>query len=744
MARPRRIASIASALIVAALGTWVSLHFLEQGGDASRDAGSRRAATLEPTVPAESAVAPESVVATRDEFVPPPGPDVVLDPEDDVATDREAQLSGVVQDGKGTPIAGATVEVLMPPSRGISVLDLERAHRNDPFAELRTDRAGRFALRFERGLPVDLDVSAAGFASRWVTDRHAGERIVVVLDQGCSLTGRLTRARDGAPVAAARLRVFRLGGPSSVSFLTTSDANGRYRFDGLPADSMELEVLPERERSPDWTDLHFGPDGTLVKDFVLEPEVLVRGRVTDATSGRPIAAAEVGEGWVFAKVARCDADGAYELHGFGCAGSFEVYARAPGYGRQLRTHLTAAVDGVITLDFAMAPARSVTGRVVDAARAPVEGVYVAAVASVFLAEGQLAEWPSTTTGKDGRFEVRDLTADVHHALFVQQRGAATVVFDLPAAELAGPSFDVGDVVLAPPALLLGRVVDEKGDGVPDVETTLNGTNWDRYRLLAEGEAPPASAGFYLEQRRTRTDDRGRFSFGDLPAGSFEVGVAPRQRQAPAPVHVTLAAGELKQDVVVSLKGGAEIAGRVVDSKGDAIPDVYVTIDATEDGSVHLGSRTSADGRFEAKGIDPGNYRVSVQVFAHDRSDERSALLPEVVEKVAAGTVDLQIEMKRGVPIRGVVVDESGRPLAQSWVNAQIGTESSRWYDGTDAEGRFSVMVPDGATVNLRVHARLAGNGMRDAGVVATGVKAGAVDVVLMVAPPTEGAEPKKR
>jgi len=741
----RRFRIAVPALVFVACAGWAVRAFLFDRDDAAtRAAAPTHTSAPAPAIPPESGAAADAVLAaTRDAVQKPEVPDVVIDPVDDDEAGREAQLAGVVQDGSERPIAGATIEVLLPPSREFSVIDLDRNAQLDPWAELKSDRAGRFALALERGRPVDLKVSADGFASRWIPSRYAGERLVVVLDAGCTLTGRLTRADDGTPVEDVKLKVFRYGGPSMVSYATTSDADGRYRFAGLPADEMMLQVTPERGRSPGWVRLEFGADHALVKDFALERELVVRGRVTDAKSGAPIPGAEVGESWVFTKVARADADGAYELHGFGGPGTYEVHARAPGYGTQGRRDLPEPVDGTIALDFALPPARAVTGRVVDASNAAVEGAYVAAIASAMLNEGNYAEWPSTRTGADGRFEIADLNPKFHHTLFVQKRGAATVVYELSAAEYGTPSLDVGDVVLSPSALLIGRVVDDQGVGLPNLDMVLSGTNGDRYRLLDPREPRAQTLGFYVEERRTRTDARGRFSFADLPAGSFKVMVRPSQRKEPKPVAVEIAAGEVKRGVVVTLANGASIAGRVVTTAGAAIASVHVFVEATDGGTGRVSTVSGADGRFEVRGLDLGRYRLRTRYSSGDPSDERNNLLPCELDAVEAGTVDLNLELAVGVPIRGVVTDADGHRIASAWVRAQVDGQKPTWSGGTDGEGRFTVLVPQGAVVNLSVQLPQSGQFMRDAGVAASGIKAGADGVVLKAMMPPDAAAPGK-
>src|SRR5688572_18644503 len=726
--RVTHVGVLALVSLVVGLVVWILVEFLVPDSARieldPRDRAPSATATFAPSpAPSSDAATSRELESTAEVLVDTrPG-----EPVGEI--DRDLCLHGRVLDSRRAPIAGATVEVFLPEAREFSVLDLDYHGAIERLTRRNTDVDGRFAFVLERGRPVDLKVSAGRSATSWVPNCYAGERVEVVLDQGCTLTGRITRSADGTPVAGAKLRVFRLGGPSNVSFHETTNARGEYRFQGLPADRMELEVLPMREQAPPWIDLEFGADGTLVKDFSLEPGLVVRGQVTDATTGKPIERAEIGEGWTFRRSVWTDAAGRYELSGFGSPGVSDVHVRADGYGKQGRQNFPPPIDGSLAVDFALAPARRAVGRILDAKGASVHGAYVAAVASGDTEEGQLTDWPSTRCGADGRFELRNLNPRLRHVLFVREPGLATVVYDFPVAESVEEVLDLGDVVLPEAATLLGRVVDERGEGVPGVEVVLSGWNHDRFRWASDERL----GGHYVGRRRGRSDDLGRFSFADLPAGSFQLKSRASGRTSSVDVAVEIAEGETHGAVDVLMPAGETIEGTVVNERGEGIPGIWISVHGT-DGTAgsDATTRSKEEGRFQIRGLLPGKYRLQVHHFGSDESDPRDLYLPVELKDVEAGSRDLRIEMSTGSSIRGVLLDAVGAPVARTFVQARIPGIVAAWGASTDRDGRFTLVVPANAVVELIApgHERPPG-----AEVLATGIAAGSTDVILRLPSP---------
>src|SRR5690606_2180061 len=117
-------------------------------------------------------------------------------------------------------------------------------------------------------------------------------------------------------------------------------------------------------------------------DFAIEVGDEVQGVVRAARTGAPIAGAEIGEGWTFRKSVRTDEDGRYRMRGFPAPGLQDLCARAAGYP-QIAIRVTGATpiqDGVRTIDLALEPGGSASGRVLAPDLRPLFGAYVAAVA----------------------------------------------------------------------------------------------------------------------------------------------------------------------------------------------------------------------------------------------------------------------------------------------------------------------------------------------------------------------------
>jgi hypothetical protein len=98
-------------------------------------------------------------------------------------------------------------------------------------------------------------------------------------------------AADGARVAGIDVDVFDQGGQGRVNL--ASDAEGRFRVGGLPAD--EITLAAQGPQGAAAARLEGITEGAQVeRDLVLQPGRDVKGRVVDAES-RPVPGARVGE-----------------------------------------------------------------------------------------------------------------------------------------------------------------------------------------------------------------------------------------------------------------------------------------------------------------------------------------------------------------------------------------------------------------------------------------------------------------
>jgi hypothetical protein len=145
-------------------------------------------------------------------------------------------------------------------------------------------------------------------------------------------------------------------------------------------------------------------------------------------------------------------------------------------------------------------------------------------------------------------------------------------------------------------------------------------------------------------------------------------------------HVDVKAG--LADVVVDVKPGASIAGRVVDGQGK--PVVAATVMASPTGGTEhttivngmmvggVQAVTNGKGEFELRGLSAGPYRMRVLDRGRPLPMKSDAKITLAALEKKTG-VTLTVDRPDGV-IRGVVTGPDGKPLADAWVSLHQGIE----------------------------------------------------------------------
>jgi hypothetical protein len=217
----------------------------------------------------------------------------------DLKLDREHIIRGRLIDTQGQPAAGATVLPIMISGRGTTLLTLVPTDPTPPYASpvvhaVTTDDKGRFLIRGLGKEKVWLEVSHKGFATQrlHVQPNPYGDAVDTPFSLVAAriVEGRVTYGKGGKPAAGARVVAFASDG-SAVACQTDDD--GRYSLNPFPADSVYHMVFP-----PDGQpylvarrDESFSLAKHAESDVALEGGVLVRGRVTESPSGKPVAGA---------------------------------------------------------------------------------------------------------------------------------------------------------------------------------------------------------------------------------------------------------------------------------------------------------------------------------------------------------------------------------------------------------------------------------------------------------------------
>src|SRR5262245_61322765 len=269
-------------------------------------------------------------------------------------------LRGTVTDAAGAPVAGVGVALERHEAGGFNCLDLSFARETRKVQTLTTGKLGTFAVQVPRGVPFDLFVDEGVNAPIRRRAVYAGEEVSLQLVPAARVTVAL-RDGSGAPCAGGTVLAW---DAQSVTWLELPiDASGRCQTGRLPPGAFTFRIAPASAQRPEWRQISLEAGVTTPLEFTLEPGCVLRGRVVDA-AGKPIAGARVGEGWVMDKFAETDADGRYEMHGYGAQGYGEVRVTAPGCGPQRRLVKKNAAG--VTADFTLEASCEVTGRILDA------------------------------------------------------------------------------------------------------------------------------------------------------------------------------------------------------------------------------------------------------------------------------------------------------------------------------------------------------------------------------------------
>ncbi len=654
--------------------------------------------------------------------------------------DRDRDLHGCVVDATGVAVPGARIEVFRSDAHEYHFLDVAHNRRRHRVYEGETDAAGEFAVPLPLGRPFTLEVVASGLA-RWCSRAvYAGQYVEVVMHGGATVFGRVTRVGDGTPVANATVvgrwpRVLENDLRRPQVLRGTTDTAGRYRFDGLSAGQIQLRVIAATEASPRWADVELVAGEEREHDVVLESGVEIRGRVIDAATRQPIAGAEIGEGWTFAKSVVTDSDGRYVYRGFPDSHR-DLEVRAPGYGRSeraVRDKITRRVAP--TVDFELHAARQARGRVIDASGKPLPGAYVAATASDY--EGpdrsQRIDWASSVTAADGTFEIADMRPDMRHFLLVASAGHGTVVFDFPPSETHGPVVDLGVIQLERQALIRGVVVDQGGEPVAAHPVILRGSNADRDRLAGSQRVRRWNIDGYIAERSATTDDLGRFAFADVAGGTYTAYVMVEGAHTPVTTEVTVSAGQVVGGVRLVLPRGLGLQGRVVLSDNGPMPKVYISVEPQDGQEAMARGEVRVNGDFAVRGLLPGRYLVTAYPYQTPADKVKGRrFAPRRIAGIQAGRSDVVLELTRAAVTTGRVVDPQGLPVAAAFVTAV--DAAGLHVDGTTANdhGAFELLLAEGTHVTLQV------NRPRDKGapesprVSVQGVAAGSRDVIVQM------------
>lgn len=592
-----------------------------------------------------------------------------------------ALLEVLVKDPDGAPVPGARALLV----RVVEVLQLVFE------ADSVTDSAGRcvFPGLTPGRLTLAVEHDRFGVPDWQFPEVGASgtKTVEVVLPRGRTVEGRVTDARTRKPIAGARV-----GGNWTLTRAGVTDAEGRFAYGDWTGKGFDdLHVTAEG----------YGRQGRKVPpegpvDFALEPGDRITGRILGA-DGAPVAGARIGcvasmmtnqNQEIDSASAVSGSDGRFELKSLRHDLPHLLVVSAPGHGRGLFDVLPPPESlGVKDLgDVALAPARAIEGRVLDAAGVAVPGIGVGLAGGDddrrrFLPQGfppldiTYGVALACRTDDLGRFRFPDLPPGSYK---LTARNEGSVIVEGYAVHLP-PDRDVLDVELRPAAggssSLTIVLVDDAGSPVGGLKVR-------------------ATVGREMVTKDSEPD--GRVRFDSLGTESVSISVfefpfdRPRRFIWPQPETVM----PIGQEVVIRLRRAGEISGVVLSPEGSPMAGMLVTAPG-ESGRWSEAAYTKDDGTFrlsvglgDSVTVDvPGQRRPTDPSRAN--MDERTPFRGRKMG-IASPTQGLEIrtvavENDRRITIRAV--DLEGRPLKGLLVS--LLKPGERTWPVTNEKGEFT-------------------------------------------------------
>jgi len=364
-----------------------------------------------------------------------------------------------------------------------------------------SDAKGRFTVRgVGRDLRVIFMIDDPRFARQRApinTDStSASKPVTLALVPAKIIRGRITEAETGKPIPHAQLSVLSyksLTGGTVNEF--EADADGRFRANPETVDRYEVSVTaPEGQPYLGVSKLFNWPKGAVEYplDLALPRGVVIRGKVTEEGSGKPVAGARIRFG-----TRRTAGGQSGDLNGraaSGSDGSFQIAVMPrPGYlvvlgpsedyvlreidegmvyegkpgGRHYSAHAFIACDvkpnsESLDVNVMLRPSKTVNGRVVGPDGQPIQDAWMISRVCLSPSTSAWLMWRGNQRGsvKSGRFEVHGLDPDTEVPVyFLDPHHKLGATADFSRKSAAGGSVTVR---LQPCGTAKARLVDSSG------------------------------------------------------------------------------------------------------------------------------------------------------------------------------------------------------------------------------------------------------------------------------------------
>jgi len=532
------------------------------------------------------------------------------------------------------------------------------------------------------------------------------ENVEFQLVQGGVISGVVLAKVDLQPIADATVKLST--GSTFFGMLpgaaeAKTDQNGLFDLIKLEPGTYSLTVAAEDFADKTVEDLTL-KENEAITDLIVELSQggSLVGTVRDL-AGKPIANRMIvagGPGGT--KMGQTDEQGKYAImnmkEGVYTAGAIEIGATPTMGATRADMHFVRIENDKETrLDIVVGGPRKVYGKVTLKGE-PQKGLMVAIGTSPkTIAATKTTSQASDRTDEDGRYEIDNLQPGEYSLGVMKMAGMMpTPLFQM---EITLTDNDLEKNIELPEGGISGKVVDaETRKPIEGAKVTL-----ERTQAKDIQSAAMSKLGMFVGGGEN-TDSEGKYTRSTVEDGVYYV-VASKEGYAPQALTATVRNSKGPSDLDFSLSSGETLSGQVTGSDPERrVKQIFLSANDTDGRRVYSKKISlSEEGAYEASGLAPGEYVVSVDAIGYASASKKVTVRSGSDNRAdfvmsAGGTLIIKAVDERGNPVRGPqveIMDEQGNffvgffPDLQELMN--MGFESIAREDGLDV----SRNIPDG-------------------------------------------------